>query len=102
MADSDAQGVPTYHSNIVTSNLTTDDLTIELRRVDLPHERFLKAQVPGQPLTMIPPPTPADIMALPPVARVVLTYSAARALKQYLDVALPRAEEARRAGTNIT
>jgi hypothetical protein len=32
---------------------------------------------------------------------VVLTYTAAKVLKDYLDGALPRAEQARKMGTNI-
>ena len=100
MAD-ETQDVPTFFANIVTSNLTTDELSMELRRVDRPHKQFVKAQAEGQPLIIIAAPTPEEIMSHPPVARIVVTFSAAKMLKQYLDVALPRAEEARKIGGQI-
>jgi|KBSSwiStaDraftv2_1062776.scaffolds.fasta_scaffold85456_3 hypothetical protein len=99
MADPDV--IPTFYANIVTSNLSTDDLTMEFRRIDRPHNEVMSLETPGAPLTIIPPPGPAQILALPPVARVVLTYTAAKVLKDYLDGALPRAEQARKMGTNI-
>ena len=39
-----------------------------------------------------------DVMRREPIARVVVTFSAARDLKEYLELALPRIEESRRAG----
>ena len=50
---------------------------------------------------MIPPPKVEQIYSMPPVARVTITYSAAKALKEYLDIAIPRAEQARRTGSDI-
>lgn len=99
MVDPDV--IPTFYANLVTSNLNTDDLMMEFRRIDRPHSEVISFETPGAPLTIIPPPAPAQILALPPVARVVLTYTAAKMLKDYLDDALPRAEHARKTGTNI-
>ena len=101
MPDAVVHDVPTYYANIVTSNLNADDLTMEFRRIDRPHNKFLDGESSGQPLTIIPPATLGEIMEQQPVARIVLTFSAAKSLKQYLDAALPRAEQARKTGTQI-
>lgn len=94
--ESGHQEPPTYYANIVTSLLTEDDLTLELRRVDKPHREVMAG--PGERLTEIPPASTEDVMRREPIARVIVTFSAARALKEYLDLALPRIEESRRAG----
>ena len=51
----------------------------------LPHHNFVPA-----------PAVFFFVMAVEPVARVVLTFSAVKALKQYLDQALPVTENARK------
>jgi hypothetical protein len=90
---------PTYYANFVTSLFTPDDLVLELRRFDRPHREFTSS---GQePLSLLPAVTPADVMRQDPIARVVMTFSAAKALKAYLDSALPPLEEARRTGTPL-
>lgn len=89
------QGPPTYYANIITSLLTVDDLTLEFRRFDTPHREMA---TPGQQLTVVPPASAAEVMQQEPIGRVVVTFSAARALKEYLDSALPRIEESRRTG----
>jgi hypothetical protein len=92
---------PTYFANIVTSNMTTDELTLEFRRFDQPHFVAASLEKSGETVTIIPPPRIEDIFATAPVARITITYAAAKTLKEYLDVVLPRAERARKAGTNI-
>lgn len=89
------QEPPTYFANVVTMLLNVDGMTMELRQYLPPHKDLLKAV--GE-LTPIPPPTHEDVYKVQPVARVFLTFSAARALKAYLDQALPQMETARRAG----
>jgi hypothetical protein len=91
------QGPPTYYANVVTSLLTADELTMELRRLDRPHRDISKQGL--APTAILPPVPPAEIMNLDPIARVVLTFQAAKALKEYLDGALPRMEVARKTGT---
>lgn len=90
------QGPPTYYANIITSLLTVDDLTLEFRRFDKPHREMLAT--PSQQLAVVPPASTAEVMQHEPIARVVVTFSAATALKEYLDSALPRIEESRRTG----
>jgi hypothetical protein len=93
---------PTYHANFVTSNLNVDELVLELRRADKPHrENLTPAGEAAAPLTFLRPLTPQEILAVDPVARVVMTFSAARSLKQFLDGAFDRAEHARRTGTQL-
>jgi len=45
---------PTYFANIVTCNLNPDDMTMELRRLDIPHAHVLKTI--GEPIITLPPP----------------------------------------------
>ena len=101
MEQEDQLSPPTFFANIVTSNMNPDELTMEFRRFDWPHNLWASFEKPGEPLAIIPPPNVEEIYSTPPVARVTITYAAAKALKQYLDVALPRAEQARKAGINI-
>lgn len=84
---------PTFHANISTSNLNVDEMTMEFRWIAKPHREWMKE---GSSVLEIPPATPQEIMAVEPVARVVLTFSAARALKEYLDLAVPQIEKKRK------
>jgi hypothetical protein len=94
MADgSDRKEIPTFHANIVTSNLNTDEMTMELRWFAQPHRNWIQE---GTGVTTIPPASPRELMAADPVAKVVLTFSAVKALKQYLDQAFPEIEKARK------
>jgi hypothetical protein len=106
MATRDGEApAPTFYANFVTSILTVDDLVMELRRVDRTHREMLSTMTAAPvtaPFIPLPSITPADIMALEPIARVVLSFSAAKALKEYLDNALPAAEESRRTGKPIS
>lgn len=101
MTDTNQHGtpMPTYYANFVTSVLTADDLVMELRRFDRPH-REIGPPAAGT-YTVLLPPTPRDILNQEPIARVVMTFSAARALKDYLDATLPRIEEARKSGKPV-
>lgn len=98
MADSPGrQEIPSYHANIVTCNLTVDELVLELRRVDLPHDALLKA-AGGKALVHVPAPLPEQVMSYPPIARIILTFTSANSLKDYLNGAVPPVEAARREG----
>jgi len=92
--DLSAQELPTYFANIVTSLLNPDEMVMEFRRYLAPHKTMLKSG--ADPVTFIPPASPEQILQSEPVARVVLTFSAVRILKQYLDAALPQIENQRK------
>ena len=90
------QQPPTYYANVVTSNLNVDELILELRRVLVPHRDTMKATVDK--IVLIPPIPPEQMMKEEPLARVVMTFTAAKILKEYLEQALPRVEDARKKG----
>lgn len=90
------EGIPTHYANIATSLLTADELIMELRRVDKAHRDIVNTS--SLESVIVPPATPEEILNHEPIARVVLTFSAAKALKDYLDNTLPRIEELRRSG----
>lgn len=95
-----SQGPPTYYANFVTSMINVDELTIELRRVITPHRDFWT--VDTKPVVEVPP-TPADKIAeIEPIARVVMTFTAAKALKAYLDEVIPTVEKSRATGQPLT
>ncbi len=85
------QSPPTYFANWVTLTVNTDELAIEFRRVDRPHRETADQ-------TLIPGPSPQDALNREPLARVVVTYTAAKALWEYLNNTMPRVAEARRTG----
>lgn len=88
---------PTFFANIVTMNLDADQMVMELRQY-LPLHREALAQLVTGNLVDIKPPTPQDLISLEPVGRVVLTFTAVRYLKQYLDQAFPLIEAGRTTG----
>lgn len=85
---------PIYFANLVTTILNVDELTMEFRRYISSHMDLLKT--PSQQVKLIPPPSPQEITQLEPVARVVLTFTAAKALKQQLDQVFPQIEQQRK------
>jgi len=97
--DTGAKVPPTYFANIVTLHVTVDEITLELRRFVQPHKEILSGlkQPAAEPITL-PTITPAKLFAEEPMARIVLTFSAAQDLKQNLDKMLPTFEQARRTG----
>jgi len=91
------QEPPTYFANIVTIQVNADETVLEFRRIMTPHRVQLKLQ-PSEGMTPVPPPTPENIFEVDPVARVVLTFTAAQALRTNLNNMLPAAEIARKTG----
>lgn len=85
---------PTYFANFASTTLNVDEMTIEFRRYSPPHKELLKTS--SQEVVPVPPPSAQDIYQVEPVARVVLTFSAVKALKQYLDTAFPQIEKQRK------
>lgn len=85
--------IPTFHANIVTSTLDVDELTMELRWFHVAHRDSVEGL--GDEVIQLPAADASTILSVPPTARMVLTFSAARALKKFLDSALPQAEKSR-------
>jgi hypothetical protein len=76
--------------------VTVDEAVLEFRRLTLPHKE-IKMEPAGS-VTVIPAPTHDQAMAVEPIARVVLTYTAAQALRDTLGNMLAPVDKARRAG----
>jgi hypothetical protein len=90
------QEPPTYFANLVTMTVTVDEAVLEFRRLTLPHKEI--EYRPAGSVTVIPAPTQDQILAVEPIARVVLTYTAAQNLRQILENMLAPVDKARRAG----
>jgi hypothetical protein len=99
MSEPASPNVPTFHGNMVTMQVNTDDLTLEVREIRIPHSRYGEQQNTRSEVISVPALTPQEIYKIEPIVRVVLTFSAARALKSFLETTLPKQEAARRAGT---
>jgi hypothetical protein len=91
MPDTKTDDVPTHYANIVTVTVDPDVAYLELRRYIRPHREFFVPSVPS-------PSEPAEggVFDQEPIARVVLTYSAAKALHATLGDLLPKMEQERR------
>ena len=87
-------GVPTYFSNIVTSNLFPDELILEFRRFLQEHKKIFDPKS-GANIVDITPPSMEQIYANHPIARVVLTFAAAKSLRDYLNETIPEMEKRR-------
>jgi hypothetical protein len=93
MPDASLSEPPTHYANFVTVSVDPDVAYLELRRYVRPHrEMFAPRAAPASDET---------IYAQEPIARVVLTYTAVKALQSALNDVIPRMEQARR-GTNPT
>jgi hypothetical protein len=90
------QEPPMYFANLVTLTVTVDEAVLEFRRFTSPHKET--KIIPDGSVTVIPAPTHDQVMAIEPIARVVLTYTAAQALRDILVNMLAPVDKARRAG----
>lgn len=88
-----SQEVVTYYANIVTANAFPDEVILEFRRFLRPHREIFETIGPGKP---IPAPDDATLYKTPPIARVVLTFSAAKAMVDHLAKTIPLAEAQRK------
>lgn len=87
---------PTYFANAVTAIVNADEVSLEFRRLALSHGEFAKRTKDGtEPL---PPVTPAEFYKSPPIAQVVLTFTAAKFLHGNLGTLLARFEQSRKEG----
>jgi len=83
---------PTFYANVVTVSVDPDVVYMELRRYIVPHASMYRSARAAQPT---PPPSDEDIYAEDPIARVVLTYAAAKSLQTNLNAMIPKMESAR-------
>lgn len=87
---------PTYFGNAVTVIVGTDEASIEIRRLMPTHKEFDEATKRGTQAS--PPVTPEQFYNSPPIAKIVLTFTAAKYLRDILTSLLPRFEASRKEG----
>ena len=96
MPESTSPDTPTFFANLATVQVATDEVNIEFRRFMRTHEEFHRLTEGGkQPL---PPVSDEEVYRVPPVARVVLTFTSARLLRDNLNGLLSQFEETRKPG----
>ena len=96
MADSaERPGPPTYFANIATVHVTSDEVSIECRRILVPHAKLAR-------LAKVSPPVPAlteeELYTEQPVAKIVLTFTAAKSLRDNLNNLVGQFEKQRKEG----
>jgi hypothetical protein len=84
---------PTFFANMATIHVTLDEVSIEFRRVMKAHKELAEAAKGG---TDVPPLTEQDLYASPPIAKVVLTFLAARVLRDNLNNLMAQFEQMRK------
>jgi hypothetical protein len=85
---------PVFHANIATIRVNAEQVTVEFRDIDMEHSDAWRRSEKGT--KPIPPLTDDEIYAIPPVARVVMTYTAAKYLQANLNTLMPQVEEWRK------
>jgi hypothetical protein len=86
---------PTFFANIATIHVNVDEVSIEFRRVLLPHGMIWRVSQGKEPTL---PTSDEELYKFPPTAKVVLTFLAAKALRDNLNTLLPAFEEQRKKG----
>jgi len=87
---------PTYYANYATAQLTVDELTLELRRFIPAHREMVKTA--STDVIKTAPPGVEQVMKTEPIAKVILTFTAAKSLLDYLLKAFPLVEDSRKTG----
>ena len=83
---------PTFYANVVTASVDPDAVYLELRRLIIPHrDMYANTKTGGA-----APPSDEATYALDPIARVVITYTAAKALQATLNELVPKMQLARK------
>ena len=96
MPESTSPNPPTFFANVATIHVNVDEVSIEFRRVMPPHSKVWElSKGATQP---IPPWTDDNLYKVEPVAKVVLTFLGAKALRDNLIKLLPNFEELRKQG----
>jgi hypothetical protein len=83
---------PTFYANLVTLSVEPDVVYIELRRYIIPHREQHQRAKTGE--TGSPP--EEAVYAEEPIARMVITYTAAKALYANLGEMIPKMQSARK------
>ncbi len=83
---------PTFYANVVTLSVDPDVMYIELRRYIISHREQYERTKAGKTV----PPSDEAVYAEEPIARVVITYTAARALHANLGELIPKMQLARK------
>lgn len=85
---------PTYFANAVTVIMNPDEMTLEFRRTEISHAEHarLYGDQPQRPLT------PEQFWAYPPIAKVFLTFAAAKYLRNTLNDLVTKFEQTRKEG----
>jgi hypothetical protein len=91
MVDANTGEVPTHYANIVTVTVDPDVAYLEIRQYIRPHREFFSQAGPAT-----SEPAESGILAQEPIALVVLTYTAAKALHASLGDLIPQMERVRR------
>ena len=89
-----AEEPPTHYANSVTTSVDPDVVYIELRRFIRSHLEMYRASKGDEPAPL----ADETVYQEPPVARIVLTYTAAKNLLANLTDLLPKMEAARKGG----
>ncbi len=95
MAETTSPEPPTYYANIVTASVDPDVVYLEFRRYITSHlEMYRRARTSSA--TPAPSLTEEAAYELEPVARVILTFTGAKALQTNLNELIPKMEHARK------
>lgn len=87
---------PTFFGNIMTAHVNVDEVSFEVRRLMPTHSQISEMTKGGtEPMK---PLTELDIYALAPIVKVVVTFSAAKALSDNLQSLIAQMAEARKRG----
>ncbi len=85
---------PVYYANVVTVHVSVDEVTLECRRYMPEHKEIWRLTQGGK---QAPPAlTDEQVYNVPPVAKVVMTFTAARLLRDNLTELLQQIEQQRK------
>lgn len=85
---------PTFYTNVVTVHVTLDEVSLEGRRYMPGHEEIWRVSKGGK--EPGPVPDDATVYREAPIVKVVMTFTAAKALRDTLQALLPQMETVRK------
>jgi hypothetical protein len=85
---------PTFYGNIATVHVNVDEVSIEVRRILIPHGTLWRQSQGKEPATVW---SDDEVYKYPPIAKIVLTFLAAKQLRETLNTMFPSIEEQRKA-----
>lgn len=96
MPETPRDSTPTYFANIATVHVNVDEVSIEFRRVLIPHrDIWLRSERGTQSLPAL---SEEELYRTDPIVKIVLTFSGAKALSENLTALLMQIEPLRRTG----